>query len=237
MTQIDELLRLTANAVERDDEAERRAIGRAHRALSAAIAEAAAQELPQPQTKRRGWRMRLPLRAFARLTRAPRLVLASGVVSLAAVACVVVVFVTAGTPPAYAVTQNANGTYTITINDIATGVPALNAKLKQLGIDATAVPVTATCNAPGPNDRVPHAGDSSSLTMKVRGTLSPALAKGGSGGVITLDEADIPSGSEGVIAAYQSPSGWIDLAFSTTTESIPSCLNTSDVVPQPAGQR
>ncbi len=38
MTQIDELLRQTANAVERDAEAERRAIGLAQRALSAAIA-------------------------------------------------------------------------------------------------------------------------------------------------------------------------------------------------------
>ena len=237
MTQIDELLRQTANAVERDDEAERRAIERAHRALSAAIAAAAAQGPPQPQTKRPGWRMRLPRRAFARLTRVPRLVLASGVVSLAAVACVVVIFATAGAPRAYALAQNANGTYTITINDIATGVPALNVKLKQLGIDATAVPVTAACTAPGPNDGVPKGGGSPSLTMKMRETLSPALARDGSGGVTTLDQADIPSGSEGVIAAYQSPSGQINLAFSTTTGCVPSCLNTSDVVLQPTSRR
>jgi len=62
MTQIDELLRQTANAVEPDDEAERRAIGRAQRALSAAIAAEAAQDRPQASGKRhRG--TRLPRRA------------------------------------------------------------------------------------------------------------------------------------------------------------------------------
>jgi hypothetical protein len=46
MTQIDELLRQSANAVERDEEAERRAISRAQRALSAAIAAATQDDLP-----------------------------------------------------------------------------------------------------------------------------------------------------------------------------------------------
>jgi hypothetical protein len=59
MTQIDELLRQTANAVERDAEAERRAIGRAHRALSAAIAAEAAPDRPRANGQRRsGTRLR-----------------------------------------------------------------------------------------------------------------------------------------------------------------------------------
>jgi hypothetical protein len=62
MTQIDELLRQTAHAVEHDDEAERRAIGRAQRALSAAIAAEAAQDRPRANGKRR-WGTRLPRRA------------------------------------------------------------------------------------------------------------------------------------------------------------------------------
>jgi hypothetical protein len=62
MTQIDELLRQTANAVERDAEAERRAIGRAHRALSAAIAAEAAQDRPRANGQRR-WGTRLQRRA------------------------------------------------------------------------------------------------------------------------------------------------------------------------------
>ena len=62
MTQIDELLRETANAVERDGEADRRAIGRAQRALSAAIAAEAAPDRPRDNGQRR-WGTRLPRRA------------------------------------------------------------------------------------------------------------------------------------------------------------------------------
>lgn len=62
MTQIDELLRQTANAVERDAEAERRAIGLAQRALSAAIAAEVAQDRPRATGQRR-WSTRLPRRA------------------------------------------------------------------------------------------------------------------------------------------------------------------------------
>ena len=62
MTQIDELLRQTANAVERDAEAEHRAIGLAQRALSAAIAAEAAQDRPRANGQRRRG-TRLPRRA------------------------------------------------------------------------------------------------------------------------------------------------------------------------------
>ncbi len=62
MTQIDELLRQTVNAVERDAEAERRAIGRAQRALSAAIAAEATQDRPRANRQRRSV-TRLPRRA------------------------------------------------------------------------------------------------------------------------------------------------------------------------------
>jgi hypothetical protein len=62
MTQIDELLRQTANAVERDAEAEGRAIGLAQRALSAAIAAEAAPDRPRANGQRR-WGARLPRRA------------------------------------------------------------------------------------------------------------------------------------------------------------------------------
>jgi hypothetical protein len=62
MTQIDELLRQTADAVERDAEAERRAIGLAQRALSAAIAAEAAQDRPRASGQRR-WGTRPPRRA------------------------------------------------------------------------------------------------------------------------------------------------------------------------------
>ena len=161
-----------------------------------------------------------PRRSFATLARSPRLAVASSLASLAAVAAVITVLATTATTPAYALTQNPNGTYTITINDIATGVPALNIKLQQLGIDATAVPVTNTCSGP-----------SSSLTERSEEQLSRAHATNGSVGLINLDQADIAAGTEAVIAAYQSPSGQINLTLWTTSGSTPRCLNTTEVVP------
>ncbi|MGH2909647.1 MAG: hypothetical protein ACRDK8_10165 [Solirubrobacteraceae bacterium] len=133
------------------------------------------------------------------------------------------VLATTGTPPAYALTQNGDGTYTATINDISTGVPALNAKLRQLGINITAVPVLTTCTAP--NDGV-------RLTS---GESSPSAPGPGSGRTlsmsetVTLDQANIPAGYTGVIVAYQAPSGQIDVAMGATAGSIPSCLNPRDI--------
>lgn len=185
----------------------------------------AAAERLYPTGRRRAWRGGASPRVFATLMRSPRLAIAGALASLAAVASVVVVLATAGAPPAYALTPNANGSYTITITDIATGLPALNIKLKQLGIDATAVPVTATCSAPI------QIGGPGALTERIEAALSPTDVRSGPGGLLDLTPATIPAGSEGVIAAYQSPSGQINLILWTTTGSPPSCLNTRAVAP------
>jgi hypothetical protein len=152
-----------------------------------------------------------PRRLWAMLARAPRVAVASAGAGVAAAVALVLVFATTGAPPAYALTANSNGTYTITINDIAAAIPALNAKLKRLGIDTTVVPVTTTCTAP--NDGVGLVGGWPASTLNQ---------------TITLDQANIPAGSRGVIAVYQSPSGGIDLTIATKKGSIPSCLNASD---------
>jgi hypothetical protein len=94
MTQIDELLHQTANAVERDEQAERRAIGRAQRALSAAIATEAAQDRPQANGNRR-WGTRLPRRATG-------LGLAVAAAAAAAIALVALVGSTGSGGPAVA---------------------------------------------------------------------------------------------------------------------------------------
>jgi hypothetical protein len=154
-----------------------------------------------------------PRRAGATLARAPRVAVAGAGAGVAAAAALVLVFATAGAPPAYALTANSNGTYTITINNITAGIPALNAKLKQLGIDTTVVPVTTTCSAP--NDGVALVGGWPASTLNQ---------------TITLDQADIPAGSRGVIAVYQAPAGGIDLTIETTTGSIPPCLNAGNAV-------
>lgn len=185
---------------------------------------AAAENLDAIEHRRTGTGAASP-RVLATLVRAPRLAIASGITSLAAIASVVVIFASAGTPPAYALTHNPDGTYTITISDIATGVPALNTKLEQLGIDASAVPVTAACNAPV------QIGGPGALTEKLEMQLEPTDIKSSSAGLLNLSPADIPAGSEGVIAAYQSPSGQINLTFWTTSGTPPPCMNTRGVVP------
>lgn len=76
MTQIEELLRRTADAVERDETVDRRAIDRAQRALSAAIAAAAAQEPPTAR-RRSGARSRGLITPNRRPSR--RVVLAGGI--------------------------------------------------------------------------------------------------------------------------------------------------------------
>jgi hypothetical protein len=78
-------------------------------------------------------------------------------------------------------------------------------------IDTTDVPVSTACTAP--NDGVPLVGGWQASTLNQ---------------TITLDQANIPAGSHGVIAVYRSPSGGIDLTIATTTGSIPSCLNAND---------
>jgi hypothetical protein len=77
--------------------------------------------------------------------RRPTLVATPIVVAAAAAAVVLVTTAGPTTPKAYALTPNGNGSYTLTINDIATAVPQLNAAFKRLGIHAKAIPVTADC--------------------------------------------------------------------------------------------
>lgn len=97
MTQIDELLRQTANAVERDHEADRRSIDRAHSALSAVIIKAATQE-PQATRRQRGSRASGPLTGNRR--RSTRLVLAGGIAAAGLAVAGVLGFQDSGlTPP------------------------------------------------------------------------------------------------------------------------------------------
>jgi hypothetical protein len=133
---------------------------------------------------------------------------------VAAAVAAVLLSATAGAPPAYALTASGNGTYTLTVNNIATAIPALNANFNQLGMNMTVIPVTTTCTAP--NDGVPLVGGWPASTLNE---------------TLTLDQANIPAGNQGVIAVYQTPSGGVDLDLGSVTGSgpLPSCLNPNDV--------
>lgn len=71
----------------------------------------------------------------------------AGALVTASAVAVVAFAATGGATPAYAMTQNADGSYTFTINDLATAAPELNRKFEQLGIDETVVTATTSCPA------------------------------------------------------------------------------------------
>lgn len=138
-------------------------------------------------------------------------------VVVAAVAAAVVLVTTAGptTSKAYALTPDGNGSYTLTINDIATAVPQLNAAFARLGIRAKAIPVTANCTPQ-------------------KGTFTPPLPSPDTDAKpdesITLSNAHIPAGWTNYIAAEQTPTG-IRLSLGSTPAPLPTCLSTSEAPP------
>lgn len=144
---------------------------------------------------------------------------AAGVAVLVAavVAAVLVLVLGASTsaPPAYALTQAASGSYTVSLNDISSGIPALNAKFAQLGIHETVVPIEADCTA---SSFDPVQAVSESMTQTV-----------------TVSNQSIPVGAQGFIAAEGRPNGQVLLAQGTTAQPIPSCFpsTTSSGIPGP----
>jgi hypothetical protein len=141
---------------------------------------------------------------------------AFGVIVLVAViaAAALMLRASTGAPPAYALTGVAGGAYTVSLNDLATGIPALNARFAHLGIRETVVRVTAHCTA------------SSFDPIQVR---PEAMTR-----TVTVNNREIPPGYRGFIAAERLPDGRVRLAQGTTAEPIPSCfsLRTSSGIPQ-----
>lgn len=159
-------------------------------------------------------RARVRSAATPRTRRRP-LVISTAATGLAAVAAAAVLLVSAttNTPPAYALTPHADGTYTLTLNDIATAVPQVNAEFAKLGINATAIPVTSNCTAP----------DAAKFPLMAPTAVSTSQS-------VTIDNADIPAGLTGVVAAEQTSSG-VRLSMGTTASPLPSCLNSNQAAP------
>ncbi|MGH2888563.1 MAG: hypothetical protein ACRDNJ_02945 [Solirubrobacteraceae bacterium] len=138
--------------------------------------------------------------------------------AVAAAAAVLLLSGTTGTPPAYALTAQGDGTYTLTLNELSAGtIPALNAKLAQLGIDVTAVPIEAGCT------------DTTGIyVQEAPGSLSET---------VTVGNQYIDPGQHGFLAAEQLPDGHIGLAMGTTAGPIPSCFPATPAASYPsAGQ-
>jgi hypothetical protein len=149
--------------------------------------------------------------APSRGSRRRPLVVSAGVLGLASVAAAVtlVVGATSTTPPAYALTPNANGSYTLTINDAMAAIPRVNARLAQLGINDRVIPVTPDCTAP----------DTAGIPLIDFGNADTNES-------ITVDNANIPSGTTGFIAVDEVSPGDVEMGIGTTFNGpLPACLN------------
>ena len=141
---------------------------------------------------------------------------AGGGTALAAIAAAVVLVLgaTTGATPAYALTHNADGSITISLNSLTAGISQLNARLQQMGINYTVIPVTKNCS-----------------------TSTPVLAAGpGSlSETITIGTANTePAGVKGYLAAEQLPNGSIGLAIGGMKAPLPTCFSPTLMKVQPS---
>ncbi|HEY5429490.1 MAG TPA: hypothetical protein VIK04_10265 [Solirubrobacteraceae bacterium] len=135
----------------------------------------------------------------------PVVLSAGAAVAAATLAVVLGLSVTASTPPAYALALNSDGSVTVTIHDLTTAIPALNAKFAQMGIDETVIPVQAGCSTPG---LIAYPGATMSETL----TLTPGRNY-------------LAPGDEGVLAAEQLPNGKVALTVGAQMPPLPSCFS------------
>jgi hypothetical protein len=134
------------------------------------------------------------------------------VTGLAAVTAAAVVGIGAATsaPAAYALTRNADGTVTVTINDVANSVAAVNGKFAAMGMDMTVVPVQPTC---------PDTGNMDDQLMLAPGrSLSDSL---------TFTPGGVQPGYTGVIAAEQLAGGQVAMTEEAVKPPIPRCFPTT----------
>jgi hypothetical protein len=139
--------------------------------------------------------------------RALRLAAASSTAITAIVAIAVLgISATTGASPAYALTQNSDGSITISLSNLTTGIPQLNARLRAVGIDDyTVVPVTSNCPTPW------------AYLVPGPGTMSETITLG--------TKHTLPAGAVGYLAAEQLPDGQIALASGAMRAPLPPCFN------------
>lgn len=157
--------------------------------------------------------MRRPA-SHGRLAVRPVWLTGGGIAAAGATAAGLVLF--SGGAPAYAVTQNSNGTATIAIHQLS-GIGGANAKLHALGDQVVVVPVRAGCTpvtsltAPAPAGKV---------------TSTSAV----SGGQVTVNVTGIPAGETAVVGVEQHGSS-TEMIMAFTTGPAPSCISIPAIMP------
>lgn len=150
--------------------------------------------------------------------RFPPFAASAAVAGLAAAIAVVVLVLggTTATPAAYALTANGDGTYTVSLTNLATGIPALNAKFKQLGIRETVIPIESNCTESELSGPFAYPGASMSET-------------------VTVGNKWLAPGQRGFLAAKQTPEGTVLLAIGSSANPLPPCFpekpNNGTIIP------
>jgi hypothetical protein len=155
--------------------------------------------------------------------RAPRLVLAGGLTAVAAAAVLAgVFFFSAGTPAAYAVTRNADGTVSVEV-DSMTDAAGLQSALAAAGVNAVVeyLPEGKTCRQPWftPAGHTPGETQSGSVGRTSDGSTNFTIG------------GDRPAGDTLVITTQTGPGGEQALGIAWATGDVPPC----QVVDAPAG--
>lgn len=149
-------------------------------------------------------------------SRRSRLRIAAGIaaaIAAIAVAVVLMVNATTATSPAYALTRNSDDSITISLSNLTTGISQLNARLQQMGINYTVVPVTHNCSTSTP---VLSAGP---------GNLNETITIG--------TKNTEPPGIDGFLAAEQLPNGRIGLGIGGMKPPLPTCFSPATMTVQP----
>jgi hypothetical protein len=137
-------------------------------------------------------RVTRPAAKHARRTR-PRLLAGTSVALAGVGATLALVLSAASSPPAFAVSHNADGTYTVSLQKLA-AVHGANARLAALGIRARLVEVTQGCTV---KTLPPAAVHAMQLAQGMAGKAAPQVASA------RLDPRKIPPGKWQVIPTYR----------------------------------
>jgi hypothetical protein len=159
--------------------------------------------------------------------------IAAGAVALAGAVTVGLALVDGGTPAAFAVNQNADGSITVSIKDIAAIDPA-NKELERLGVPIRAVPTRPDCRlkfdgtggsaggggnrAGGPADN-PEPPDNARPEPEITIDLRP-------GGGVTIGRSALTPGVHITLAVFTNPDGTVRSMSNAKLEGgpMPTCL-------------
>ena len=137
------------------------------------------------------------------------LLAAAGVLAIAGAASVAIT-TTGKAPEAYAVTKNADGSVTVSIKDIK-GIDPANAKLREYGIGAKAVPMSRDC-APLDESKLDLLG-------------GYKLPRHGEDGAVTMSPGDVPDGYTILLGVSNLPNRGTGLGYTGPHRNpAPDCL-------------